>query len=88
MHFEDFEEEKRLEYIIGKDCIYEDYLGERRLGKIVAYEEIQLNESDFICLVYVQDVLDNSYNDKQDYVGTSLIRYADIRQSTELELLD
>lgn len=72
-----------MEQFIGYQCTFEDYLGQQRLGKIVAIEAYQ---STFLC--YVADELNNDNNNKADYVNGVLIRYADIRTPSEIALLD
>lgn len=78
-----------LPMIINMECKYEDYLGEPRLGRIVAYEFVRpAMDIPDICILYIRDILNEDYNDKQDIVNGIPIVYADIRQSTEIELLE
>lgn len=67
--------------VINRDCNYIDFLGEKRIGKIV-YAEVY---NDAI-LCYIKDTLNLSYNDKVEIKDNKEIAFSDIRDITEIEL--
>ena len=79
-----------MEQFIGSKCGWENYIGEKRMGTIVAMENYPnpFDPTIPIFLCYVTDDLNDDNNDKIDIVNGVQVRYADIRQSTEISLLD
>lgn len=79
-----------MEQFIGSKCGWENYIGEKRMGTIVAMETYPnpVDPTIPIFLCYVTDDLNDDNNDKIDIVNGVQVRYSDIRQSTEISLLD
>ena len=69
--------------VIGKSVKYYDYLDDERFGTIVAIEPYNQNEG--VVYVYISDN-EEEYNFHQDMVGGKLVKYAELRLSTEVYL--
>lgn len=67
--------------IIGKHVKYFDYVGDERFGTIIAAEPYPMDPE--VAYVYIEDE-DPEYNIHEDFVGGTLIKYAEIRPSTEV----
>lgn len=75
------------DYIIGKQILYEDYLGFERSGRIVAIEFTNTTNVDGIAYIYIEDE-DTEFNVHQDVVNGQLVTYAELRPSNEVYLDD
>ena len=66
--------------LIGKSIKYYDYLDSERFGKILAIEPSRNPE---ILYIYIEDD-DPEFNVHQDFINGQVLRYAEIRPSSEV----
>lgn len=70
-----------METLIGKSIKYYDYLGLERFGSIVAVEPYP--EDPTQAYIYIEDS-DPEFNTHQDCINGNVIRYSDLRLSTDV----
>ena len=77
---------RSIESLKGSEVQYEDFLGYRVIGTIV-YAEPDDRLEEGVVFVYLTDDEDISSNDKTKILPDgSVIKYANIRKSTEVQL--